>query len=81
MVRYSRVVRHRGVSYKVRFSKRPFREGLEVAVKLRDGTVLRVGELGLGEQALLEKLGGEIDRHLNGSGTPPSLAVASLSAP
>jgi hypothetical protein len=54
--------KHHGISYVAVFKKRPFREGLEVSVTLPSGSVLSVGELGLGEKALIEKLKAEIDR-------------------
>jgi len=44
-----------GSVYRVTFIKRPFREGLEVRVPTAEG-VISVAELGLGEQALLEKV-------------------------
>ena len=48
-----------GVSYEAHFSRRPFREGCEVTVQVGD-EVIRLGDLGLGEQALIERLRGEI---------------------
>lgn len=44
-----------GQIYRALFIKRPFREGIEVRVEGPDGT-LCVSEMGLGEQALLEKI-------------------------
>ena len=62
MLRYRKNFRYRGRSYQAQFIKRPFREGLEVSVRLGNGERLRIGELGLGEHALLERICGEIDR-------------------
>lgn len=52
-----------GQEFEAHFLRRPFREGLEVAVMVRD-EVLRIAEFGFGEQALLEKLSHEITRRL-----------------
>ena len=43
-----------GETYRATFVRRPFREGLEVVIDLPAGP-LRLAELGLREQALLEK--------------------------
>ena len=43
-----------GVVFQAILIRRPFREGLEVRIELPSGTI-SVAELGLGEQALLEK--------------------------
>ena len=50
-----------------RFIQRPFREGLEVEVDV-DGRTIRVGELGLGEEALINKVRAEIEKTLKCSG-------------
>lgn len=52
---WQREIEVEGRVYLVTFVKRPFREGLEVRVDTPDGTI-SVAELGLGEQALLEKV-------------------------
>lgn len=44
-----------GEVYTARFIKRPFREGIEVRVDHPAGTI-SVAEMGLGEQALLERV-------------------------
>ena len=59
--RYSKRFSYRGQRYTARFYRRPFREGLEVSIQIGSKTI-RVGELGLGEKALIEKLKAEIDR-------------------
>lgn len=59
---YSKNFSHNGKSYNAVFIKRPFREGLEVSVEIEKDKVLRVGELGLGELALIERLKAEIER-------------------
>ena len=48
-----------GETVTVTFIKRPFREGIEAKVTLGDKTVT-YAELGLGEQALIETIRGEI---------------------
>ena len=48
-----------GETVTVTFIKRPFREGIEAKVTLGDKTVT-IAELGLGEQALIERIRGEI---------------------
>jgi hypothetical protein len=48
-----------GETVTVTFIKRPFREGIEAKVTLGDRTVT-IAELGLGEQALIETIRGEI---------------------
>jgi hypothetical protein len=48
-----------GETVTVTFIKRPFREGIEAKVTLGDRTVT-IAELGLGEQALIERIRGEI---------------------
>jgi hypothetical protein len=50
-----RTITIRGKEFEAEFVRRPFREGLEVRIVLPDGQVLSVAELGLGENALLEK--------------------------
>lgn len=60
MESWHRNFQHRGVTYCAEFVKRPFREGIEVSVEI-DGSVIRIAELGLGEQALLHRLKFEID--------------------
>ncbi|MFN4897107.1 MAG: hypothetical protein ACK5GN_14320 [Pseudomonadota bacterium] len=52
---WTREIEVDGKSYLVHLVKRPFREGLEVRIDLPGGT-LRVAEMGLGEQALTEKI-------------------------
>jgi hypothetical protein len=53
-----------GVQYELHFSRRPFREGCEVTVlRSNDGTVmLRIAELGFGEQATIERVTAELRR-------------------
>jgi hypothetical protein len=63
MEKFSRRFQHKKKRYTAVFLRRPFREGLEVSVKLGDQT-LRVAELGLGEKALLLRLKGLIDSAL-----------------
>jgi len=48
-----------GAPVVITFIKRPFREGIEAKVTLGDKTVT-LAELGLGEQALIERIRGEI---------------------
>ncbi len=62
--RFTKRFSHRGVRYLAVFYRRPFREGLEVSLEVR-GKTIRVGELGLGERALIEKLKAEIDREFS----------------
>lgn len=50
-----------GEPYVVRLIKRPFREGIEARVTVK-GTELVVGDLGLGQAALQERLSAEIRR-------------------
>jgi hypothetical protein len=52
---WDREIEVEGRVYRVTFIKRPFREGLEVRVETSEG-LISVAELGLGEQALLEKV-------------------------
>jgi len=52
---WSREIEIDGVVYQAVFLKRPFREGLEVRVTLPDETIA-VAEMGLGENALLERV-------------------------
>ena len=55
---------HRKQRYTAVFRARPFREGREVTVAV-GGHTIRVGELGLGERATIERLKHEIDELLN----------------
>lgn len=55
-----------GKSYEIVFVKRPFREGLEARIVLAHKTIA-VAELGLGEQALIERLRSLIIEELNGN--------------
>lgn len=52
---YTRWFQHRKKKYRVRFLRRPFREGLEAIVEHREGASLRIAELGLGEKALIAR--------------------------
>jgi hypothetical protein len=52
---WSREIEIDGVVYQAVFLKRPFREGLEVRVSLPDETI-SVADMGLGENALLERV-------------------------
>ena len=63
MERFTRRFQHRNKRYTAVFIRRPFREGLEVSVKVGQET-LRVAELGLGEKALVLRLKGLIDSAL-----------------
>ena len=58
---------HHGVNYKATLESKPFREGRIAVLKLPDGKVIRVGELGFGGLAVIEKLKAEIDKCSNGS--------------
>jgi len=60
MEHFTRRFQHKKVQYKAVFSRRPFREGLEVTVVVGESTI-RVAELGLGEKALLLKVKSIID--------------------
>ncbi len=55
--------RHKGQWYQAHFTKRPFREGLEVAVNTPKG-MLRISELGLGRRASIVKLKLALDNYL-----------------
>ncbi len=57
--RWKRTIRIGEESFEVEFCQRPFREGLEV-VAVVDGEVVHFGELGLGENAVGERLQTEI---------------------
>lgn len=52
--RWYREIEVKGTIYRANFIKRPFREGFEVRIETPWG-IISVAELGLGEQALLEK--------------------------
>jgi hypothetical protein len=52
---WSRELEIDGVVYRAVFIKRPFREGLEVLVTLPEQTI-SVADMGLGENALLERI-------------------------
>jgi hypothetical protein len=54
---------HRGVTYQAQFTRRPFREGLEVSVVVGEET-LKIAELGLGTNAVISKLRARIDEFL-----------------
>ena len=53
--RWSRKIEVAGNAFDAEFIRRPFREGLEVRITLQDGEIISVAELGLGENALIEK--------------------------
>jgi hypothetical protein len=61
--RFERDVVVDGKRYIAVFIRRPFREGLEVYVEC-EGVTLSVPELGLGEAALVEKVGALIREYL-----------------
>ena len=75
----SKIFQHRGVKYRAHFLQRPFREGLEVTIKLGSETI-RVAELGYGEKALIAKLKSRIDTTLGGPGKSVPLADPERSA-
>lgn len=52
-----------GTRYVARFIKRPFREGIEVRVELSEETI-SIAEMGLGEQALLERVRTSISKKI-----------------
>ena len=62
---WTRCIEVRGQSFTLVFLRRPFREGLEVRIETPWG-IVSVAELGLGEQALIERarsiLEGELAR-------------------
>jgi hypothetical protein len=60
MEQFTKRFQHRNKRYTAVFLRRPFREGLEVSVKVGTQT-LRVAELGLGEKALVLRLKAIID--------------------
>ena len=62
--RWTRTVTVAGEAFEVHFLRRPFREGLQVTIVVR-GTEISLGELGLGEQALLEAARSRIQEILN----------------
>jgi hypothetical protein len=51
---WSRSFEVEGRMFEAVFSRRPFREGLEVTIEV-DGKTLRLAEFGFGETAMLEK--------------------------
>ena len=54
---WSRIITVSGVAYRIQFTERPFRDGLEVEVFTDEGELLfHLGELGLGERATIEKV-------------------------
>jgi hypothetical protein len=63
-VRWVREIEVEGKIYTATFIKRPFREGIEVRIETPWG-VISVAELGLGEQALLEKAQALIEAELH----------------
>ncbi len=64
---WTREVEVCGESFELRFYRRPFREGLEVRVTVH-GTEISLGELGLGELALLERAKARIEEQLRSAG-------------
>ncbi len=60
---FTRIFSHRKKRYRAFFRRRPFREGLEVSLQVGEHTI-RIGELGLGEKATIQKLKAEIDKLL-----------------
>lgn len=58
-----REVIHDGVRYTLKYRSRPFREGKEVSVVVGD-VEIKVGELGLGERALEERVRALIEAEL-----------------
>jgi hypothetical protein len=66
--RRQREIEVAGQKYQVTFIQRPFREGLEVEVACGD-EILRFAELGLGEEAVLEKIRAAILQKTNSSPT------------
>lgn len=65
---WTRTVTVDGEEFEVRFLRRPFREGLQVTIVVR-GSEISLGELGLGEQALLEAACSRIAAILRGDPT------------
>jgi hypothetical protein len=63
MEKWTEQFEHRGTTYSAEFVRRPFREGLEVSVLVGED-ILKIAELGLGSNALVEKLRSMIDQHL-----------------
>ncbi len=61
--RWFRDIEVQGKIFRATFIKRPFREGVEVRIEAPWG-VISVAELGLGEQALLEKAQALIEAEL-----------------
>jgi hypothetical protein len=51
---WERIIEVNGMRFEAQFVQRPFREGIEVRINTLNG-IVTVAELGLGEQALLEK--------------------------
>jgi hypothetical protein len=62
---WTRTVTVGGEDFEVRFLRRPFREGLQVTIVVH-GKEISLGELGLGEQALLEAARVRIESILRG---------------
>ena len=62
--RWKRTLTVNNETFRVVFSERPFREGLQVSTMV-GATPLVIAELGLGEQAALERLRAEILRVRN----------------
>ncbi len=60
---WTREIEVQGRSYLATFIKRPFREGIEVRIDTPWG-VISIAELGLGEQALVEKARSLIEAEL-----------------
>ena len=52
-----------GRTFEAHFSRRPFREGLEVRIEV-DGDVLSIAEFGFGETSLLERARELVREHL-----------------
>jgi hypothetical protein len=59
--RWTKKIKLGNETFVATFTRRPFREGLQASVDVH-GTRVELGELGLGEQALIERLTAEIER-------------------
>ena len=63
MTQWSEEISYRGERYTIVYTQRPFREGLEIELRLPSGP-LKVAELGLGKAALEAKIHAVIDNYL-----------------
>ncbi len=52
---WTKSITHNGETIEITFIRRPFREGLEAIARFR-GKEVRIAELGLGENALIERI-------------------------